>query len=167
MRLSAWRFCCVVLEKRHFKNLRAAHVDDPHGGCGAHSGPLTQGSSHVFIQGRPLVREKYLPPPAASGPTTDRPSTAMSAGALGRPSLGPGPRAASSPRPATRAHWSSARTTASAEPCSSFACFIFGVVSGIEPRGCGAVVARLCSRATLQKGGRCAIMVHQFQRTHF
>jgi len=62
MRLSAWRFCCVVLEKRHFKNLRAAHVDDPHGGCGAHSGPLTQGSPHVFIQGRPLVREKYLPP---------------------------------------------------------------------------------------------------------
>ncbi len=62
MRLSGWRFCCVVLEKRHFKNLRAAHVDDPHGGCGAHSGPLTQGSPHVFIQGRPLVREKYLPP---------------------------------------------------------------------------------------------------------
>jgi len=46
----------------HFRNLTAAHVDDPHGGCGAHSGPLTQGSPHVFVQGRPLVREKDLPP---------------------------------------------------------------------------------------------------------
>lgn len=46
----------------HFKDLHIAHMDDPHGGCGAHNGPLTQGSPHVFIQNRPLVRQKDLPP---------------------------------------------------------------------------------------------------------
>lgn len=45
----------------HFGKLHAAHVDDPHN-CGAHSGPLRQGSPHVFVQNRPLVREKDLPP---------------------------------------------------------------------------------------------------------
>ena len=45
----------------HFGKLLAAHVDDPHN-CGAHSGPLRQGSPHVFVQNRPLVREKDLPP---------------------------------------------------------------------------------------------------------
>ena len=45
----------------HFGKLRAAHVDHPHH-CGSHSGPLRQGSPHVFVQNRPLVREKDLPP---------------------------------------------------------------------------------------------------------
>ena len=45
----------------HFGKLRAAHVDHPHH-CGFHSGPLRQGSPHVFVQNRPLVREKDLPP---------------------------------------------------------------------------------------------------------
>jgi len=46
----------------YFGKLRAAHVDDPHGGCGAHDGPLVQGSPHVHISNRPLVREHDLPP---------------------------------------------------------------------------------------------------------
>jgi len=45
----------------HFRNLTAAHVDDDHGGCGQHSGPLRRGSPHVYVQNRPLVREKDLP----------------------------------------------------------------------------------------------------------
>ena len=46
----------------YFGKLRAAHVDDPHGGCGAHEGPLLQGSPRVHISNRPLVREHDLPP---------------------------------------------------------------------------------------------------------
>ncbi len=45
----------------HFRNLTATHVDDDHDGCGQHTGPLRQGSPHVFVQNRPLVREKDLP----------------------------------------------------------------------------------------------------------